>query len=177
MFENPRRGRQARNFTANVPKILDLKSSSEQIFSENCRWVPLFHSIRVGRSGCENMNNVPKTVDNYSLLWCYDVLTYIPVWPVFLWLPCQATLNLRLISLGYLLKGKTLLPGKSPKFDIKKRYGISSKSRRVAKWSGYPGGMSRALLFSAFCWQSEQGWFFLMRVYFLYFWLYCQKFL
>ena len=23
MFENPRRGRQARNFTANVPKILD----------------------------------------------------------------------------------------------------------------------------------------------------------
>ena len=41
MFENPRRGGQARNFTTNVPKILDLKSSSEQIFSENCRWVPL----------------------------------------------------------------------------------------------------------------------------------------
>ena len=40
-FENPRRGRQARNFTTNVPKILDLKSSSEQIFSENCRWVSL----------------------------------------------------------------------------------------------------------------------------------------
>ena len=33
MFENPRRGRQARNFTTNDPKILDLKSSSEQIFS------------------------------------------------------------------------------------------------------------------------------------------------
>ena len=33
MFENPRRGEQARNFTTNVPKILDLKSSSEQIFS------------------------------------------------------------------------------------------------------------------------------------------------
>ena len=33
--------RQARNFTTNIPKILDLKSSSEQIFSENCRWVPL----------------------------------------------------------------------------------------------------------------------------------------
>ena len=32
MFENPRRGKQARNFTTNVPKILDLKSSSEQIF-------------------------------------------------------------------------------------------------------------------------------------------------
>ena len=40
MFENPR-SRQARNFTTNVPKILDVKSSSEQIFSENCRWVPL----------------------------------------------------------------------------------------------------------------------------------------
>ena len=33
MFENPRRGRQARNFATNGPKILDLKSSSEQIFS------------------------------------------------------------------------------------------------------------------------------------------------
>ena len=41
MFENPRRGRQARNFTTNVLKILDLKSSSEQIFSEKCRWVLL----------------------------------------------------------------------------------------------------------------------------------------
>ena len=49
MFENPRRDRQARNFTTNVPKILDLKSSSEfpasrelpnRCFSENCRWVP-----------------------------------------------------------------------------------------------------------------------------------------
>ena len=41
MFENPWRGRQARNFTTNIPKILDRKSSSEQILSENCRWVPL----------------------------------------------------------------------------------------------------------------------------------------
>ena len=41
MFENPRRGRQARNLTTNIPKILDLKSSSEQIFSKNWRWVPL----------------------------------------------------------------------------------------------------------------------------------------
>ena len=31
MFENPRRGR---HFTTNVPKILDVKSSSEQIFSK-----------------------------------------------------------------------------------------------------------------------------------------------
>jgi len=50
MFENPRRGRQARNFTTNVTKILDLKSSSEQIFSENWRWVPLTHSrFQLGR--------------------------------------------------------------------------------------------------------------------------------
>ena len=40
-FENHRRGGQARNLTTNAPKILDLKSSSEQIFYENCRWVPL----------------------------------------------------------------------------------------------------------------------------------------
>ena len=32
MFENPRRSRQARNFTTNVPKILDLKSSSNRYF-------------------------------------------------------------------------------------------------------------------------------------------------
>ena len=40
-FENSSRGRQARNLTTNVPKILDLKSSSEQIFSKNRRWVRL----------------------------------------------------------------------------------------------------------------------------------------
>ena len=43
MFENPMRGRSARNFTTNALKILDLKSSSEQIFSKNWRWVPLKH--------------------------------------------------------------------------------------------------------------------------------------
>ena len=32
MVENPRRGRQVRNLTTNVPNILDRKSSSEQIF-------------------------------------------------------------------------------------------------------------------------------------------------
>ena len=44
MFENPRRGGLARNFAKNVEKILDLKSSFEQIFSENCRWVPLLNA-------------------------------------------------------------------------------------------------------------------------------------
>ena len=41
MSEKPRRGRQARYFTTNVPKIVDLESSSEQTFSESWRWVPL----------------------------------------------------------------------------------------------------------------------------------------
>ena len=45
MFKNPGRGRQAINFTTNVPKILDLKLSSAQIFSENWRWVPPFNEI------------------------------------------------------------------------------------------------------------------------------------
>ena len=35
MFENPMRGRQAKHITTNVPKILDLKSSSKQLFPEN----------------------------------------------------------------------------------------------------------------------------------------------
>ena len=50
-FENLRRGGQARNLTANFPKILYLKSSSEQIFSKNCRWVPLCCD-RIGYCSC-----------------------------------------------------------------------------------------------------------------------------
>ena len=46
MIENIRRGRQAKDFTTNAPKILDLKSSSGKIFSENCRWVPLSLGLR-----------------------------------------------------------------------------------------------------------------------------------
>ena len=52
MFKNPRRGRQARSFTINVPKILDLKSSSEQIFSENLKlgapafWNPEYTELK-----------------------------------------------------------------------------------------------------------------------------------
>ena len=40
MFENPRRGRQARNFTTNVPKILDRKSIVflTDIFDVGCPW-------------------------------------------------------------------------------------------------------------------------------------------
>ena len=41
MFENPWRVRQARNFTTNAPKILDLNRLPNRYFPENCRWVPL----------------------------------------------------------------------------------------------------------------------------------------
>ena len=44
MFENPGRGKQAINFTTHAPKILDLKSSSEQIFS---RKLPLGAPVRL----------------------------------------------------------------------------------------------------------------------------------
>ena len=48
MFENPRRGRQARNLTTNVPKTLDLKSSSEQIVSRKLPLgAPVVQGIRV----------------------------------------------------------------------------------------------------------------------------------
>ena len=65
MFENPRRGRQARNFTTNVPKILDLKSSSEQIFSENWRWVPLLSRISTGL--CHVVNSFVSKIQNTNI--------------------------------------------------------------------------------------------------------------
>ena len=48
MFENPRRGMQARNFTTNVPKILDLKSPSEQIF---------FRKLSLGAPGYSHLQS------------------------------------------------------------------------------------------------------------------------
>ena len=48
MFENPRRSRQPRNFTTNAPKILDLNSSSEQIFSRKLSLgAPTHYPIRI----------------------------------------------------------------------------------------------------------------------------------
>ena len=49
MFENPRRGGQARNLTTNVAKILDLKSSPNRYILKNWRRVPL-----------QNVNNPEK---------------------------------------------------------------------------------------------------------------------
>ena len=61
MFENPRRGRQARNFTTNVPKILDLKSSSEQIF---------FRKLSLGAPECSCLLDLKKAFDtvNHAIL-------------------------------------------------------------------------------------------------------------
>ena len=41
MFENPRRSRQAKNLTKNVPEILDLKSSSEKVFCRHSNSYPV----------------------------------------------------------------------------------------------------------------------------------------
>ena len=57
MFENPRRGRQARNFTTNVPKILDLKSSSEQIF---------FRKLSLGAPETTPTNKAKQKKKKYS---------------------------------------------------------------------------------------------------------------
>ena len=53
-FENPRRGRQARNFSENDPKILDLKSSSEQIIF---RKLSLGAPERKMKTGMRDINN------------------------------------------------------------------------------------------------------------------------
>ena len=64
MFENPRKGRQARNFTTNAPKILDLKSSSEQIFSRKLPLgapVSIFHLNRKTLKRARNMDSSQRT--------------------------------------------------------------------------------------------------------------------
>ena len=53
MFENPRRGRQPRNFSTNVSKILDLKSSSEQIiFRKLSLGAPVAWAVTLSRWPC-----------------------------------------------------------------------------------------------------------------------------
>ena len=87
MFENPRKDKQAINFTTKVPKILDLKSFSEQIFSRKLSLgapnilssfpspprstvrAKLVHMIHVfpALSSCEQTqrNEVEAPVDNF----------------------------------------------------------------------------------------------------------------
>ena len=59
MFENHRRGRQARNFATNVPKILDLKSAFEQIF---------FRKLSLGAPGASKLKQSGLTIyDHFSV--------------------------------------------------------------------------------------------------------------
>ena len=66
MFENPRRGRQARNFTTNAPKILDLKSSSEQIFSRKLPLGAPDHCKEIHKS-ILNFSGEPYNLKNINL--------------------------------------------------------------------------------------------------------------
>ena len=65
MFENPRTGTQAKSFTTNVPKTLDLKLSSEQIFFENWRWVLLIEEFYPSISQ-DLLNKALDFVSNYD---------------------------------------------------------------------------------------------------------------
>ena len=56
-FENPRRGRQARNFSENDQKILDLKSSSEQI---------IFRKLSLGATVESHYNTFWRTKVNIN---------------------------------------------------------------------------------------------------------------
>ena len=70
MFENPRRSRQARNFTTNVPKILDLKSSSEQMFFRKLSLgAPDYKANKTLRSNIYSLSksfNSPRTKKSHS---------------------------------------------------------------------------------------------------------------
>ena len=58
-FENHRRGRQARNFSENDPKILELKSSSEQI---------IFRKLSLGAPDkFENNRRIPSKLPSANM--------------------------------------------------------------------------------------------------------------
>ena len=83
MLENPSRSKQARNFTSNFLKILDLKSSSEQIFSENWRstyWLDHW------------LNHLKLTVS----IDVYHLVTNFGGYVIFIWI--EYSLSLKLIK-------------------------------------------------------------------------------
>ena len=69
MFENPRKGRQARNLITNVPKILGLKSSSEQKIRKLTWGAPdVLYTILCRRDEAEHFSrNSNQTVKNHFL--------------------------------------------------------------------------------------------------------------
>ena len=62
MFENPRRSRQARNFTENDPNILDLKSSSEQIIFRKLSLGAPVHSLELEEKEAHDVDEVVSSV-------------------------------------------------------------------------------------------------------------------
>ena len=85
MLENPRRGRQARNFTTNASKILHLKSSSEQIFSRKlplgapaqCLAVVELQSSQLSTAVARRLK--PYTCIFFSEHFLYNALKTFPV--------------------------------------------------------------------------------------------------
>ena len=68
--ENPRRGREARKLTTNVPKILDLKSSSEQIISKKLTLgapVLTFESVEE-TSWCASSNETSSAILSHGTI-------------------------------------------------------------------------------------------------------------
>ena len=74
MFENPRKGRQARNFTTNVPKVLDLKLSSEQIFFRKLSLgAPESYTVQIGLNSVVK-SLLPISVDKSRKLFVAKIL-------------------------------------------------------------------------------------------------------
>ena len=74
-FENPRRGRQARNLSENDPKILDLKSSSQQIIfrklSLGAPEIVVHRMFPVFLKGLNGKNSSRSIVRNISLVYLF----------------------------------------------------------------------------------------------------------
>ena len=66
-FENPRRESQVRNFRTKVPKILDLKSSSEQIFRKLTLGAPARTTNLHITKACTNILNWFKEIICYHV--------------------------------------------------------------------------------------------------------------
>ena len=89
MFENPRRDRQARNFTTNVPKILVLKWSSKQIFS---RKLPLGDPESTLVQMAFYSNKYALLVQRLEKIFALKMAPKVPEWPRYCNL-CKLTQN------------------------------------------------------------------------------------
>ena len=80
MFENPRRGRQARNFTTNASKILHLKSSSRKLplgAPAQCRAVVELQSSQLSTAVARRLK--PYTCIFFREHFLYNALKTFPV--------------------------------------------------------------------------------------------------